>query len=208
MNPGSDLTCTAFQGDRLVAAGNLRDVARAAKAALDRNKDDAVRVFDHNGATVEIDFRGTIDDVLARLPGTSFAQTEVVAVRRGPGRPKLGVVAREVTLLPRHWEWLSRQPGGASVALRRLVDQARRTNSEKDRIRNAQEAAYRFISVMGENRPHYDEVARALFARDARRFAQWTKTWPADVRDHARTLAAAAFDDTPPSAIDRVTANR
>src|SRR5665811_346981 len=105
-----------------------------------------------------------------------------------------GVVAREVTLLPRHWEWLAQRPGGASVALRRLVDEARRANKDKDRIRQAQEAAYRFIAAMGENKPHYEEVARALFAGDAARFEAWTASWPADVRDHARRLAAAAFE--------------
>jgi hypothetical protein len=108
------------------------------------------------------------------------------------------VVAREVTLLPRHWEWLAQQRGGASVALRRLVDDARRANKGKDRIRHAQEAAYRFIAAKGENKPHYEEVARALFARDPERFETWTETWPADVRDHARRLAKAAFDDGVP----------
>jgi hypothetical protein len=104
------------------------------------------------------------------------------------------VVAREVTLLPRHWEWLAQQSGGASVALRRLVDEARRANKGKDRVRQAQEAAYRFIAALAENKPHYEEVARALFARDAPRFETWTAEWPADVRDHARRLAAAAFE--------------
>ena len=80
------------------------------------------------------------------------------------------MVAREVTLLPRHWEWLAQQPGGASVALRKLVDEARRANRDKDRIRHAREAAYRFIAAMAENKPHYEEVARALFAGDAERF--------------------------------------
>src|SRR5665811_2322061 len=105
-----------------------------------------------------------------------------------------GVVAREVTLLPRHWEWLAQRPGGASVALRRLVDEARRANKDKDRIRGAQETAYRFIAAMGENKPHYEEVARALFSGDAARFEAWTAAWPADVRDHARRLAAPAFE--------------
>ena len=103
------------------------------------------------------------------------------------------MVAREITLLPRHWEWLGRQPGGASVALRKLVDEARRANKDKDRVRHAQETAYRFIAAMGENKPHYEEVARALFAGDAPRFEAWTASWPKDVRDHARRLAATAF---------------
>ena len=190
----------AFDGDRCIASGDLHEVARAAKHALERRKDASVSVFDGNIGPVEIDYRGTVDDVLARLPERASApvpvEEDIPSTPRGPGRPKLGVVAREVTLLPRHWEWLAEQRGGASVALRRLVDDARRANKDKDRIRQAQEAAYRFIAAMGENKPHYEEVSRALFAGDAERFETWTANWPADVRDHARHLARAAFDDS------------
>jgi hypothetical protein len=188
----------AFDGDRCIASGDLRSVARAAKEVLDRRQQAAILVFDADSGPVDLDFRGSVEDVLDRLPEMAhipLAASEAVgAAPRGPGRPKLGVVAREVTLLPRHWEWLARQPGGASVALRRLVDEARRTSKDKDRIRHAQETAYRFIAAMGENKPHYEEVARALFAGDAGRFEAWTNDWPADVRDHARLLAATAFE--------------
>lgn len=199
MNPASDMPCIAFEGDRCIATGDLRDVARAAKHTLDRRKDTSVLVFDGmTGGPIDLDFRGTVDDVLARLPGMAdtpaTAEDAAAPAPRGPGRPKLGVVAREVTLLPRHWEWLAQQSGGASVALRRLVDEARRANKDKDRVRHAQEVAYRFIAAMAENKPHYEEVARALFAGDAERFEAWTASWPADVRDHARRLAAAAFE--------------
>jgi hypothetical protein len=188
----------AFEGDVCIASGDLRSVARAAKQTLLRRHDAAVLVFDASSGPLDLDFRGSVEDVLARLPeapvGAIAMSENAAATPRGPGRPKLGVVAREVTLLPRHWEWLASQPGGASVVLRRLVDEARRTSKDKDRTRRAQEAAYRFIAAMGENKPHYEEVARALFARDAERFEAWTGHWPADVRDHARRLAAAAFE--------------
>jgi hypothetical protein len=190
MNPEFEAGYVAFDGNRCIASGDLRAVARAAKEALDRRKDASILVFDGRSGPIEIDFRGSLDDVLARLPAEDAASP----VPRGPGRPKLGVVAREITLLPRHWEWLAQQSGGASVALRRLVDEARRANKDKDRTRQAQEAAYRFIAAMGENKPHYEEAARALFAADAGRFETWTASWPADVRDHARRLAAAAFE--------------
>jgi hypothetical protein len=198
MNPDLETTYIAFDGDRCIASGDLRDVASAAKATLDRRNEASVLVFDgKTSGPVEIDFRGSIVDVLARLPDIAAAPAEpedlAPAAPRGPGRPKLGVVAREVTLLPRHWEWLAQQSGGASVALRRLVDEARRANKDKDRIRQAQDAAYRFIAAMSENKPHYEEVARALFAGDAERFETWTAPWPSDVRDHARRLAAPAF---------------
>ena len=197
MEPASDIPYIAFEGDRCIASGDLRMVARAAKETLDRQKEAAVLVFDSSSGLVEIDFRGSVDDVVARLPdpdGAAAAAGAVYPGPRGPGRPKLGVVAREVTLLPRHWEWLAQQSGGASVALRRLVDEARRANKDKDRVRQAREAAYRFIAALGENKPHYEEVARALFAGDAERFQTWTAAWPADVRDHARRLAATAFE--------------
>jgi hypothetical protein len=227
MEPASDIPYIAFDGDRCIASGDLRIVARAAKDALDRRKDAAVLVFNSSSGPVEIDFRGSVGDVLARLPdpdGSAATEDTASPAPRGPGRPKLGVVAREVTLLPRHWEWLGAQPGGASVALRkladaaratragadrrrlaqqsggasvalrRLVDEARRANKDKDRVRQAREAAYRFIAAMGENKPHYEEVARALFAGDAGRFEAWTKAWPPDIRDHARRLAATAFE--------------
>ena len=115
---------------------------------------------------------------------------------RGPGRPKLGVVAREVTLLPRHWDWLAQQPGGASVAFRRLVDAARRSGEDGDRVRRAQDAAYRFMSAMAGDRPHYEEAIRALFANDPARFEKLIAGWPADVRDHTLMLAENAFHVT------------
>src|SRR6266436_9296058 len=199
MNPASETTYIAFDGDRRIASGNLGEVISTAKETLDRRKDASVLVFDGiTSGPIEIDFRGSIEQVLARLPASTAApaamEETALAAPRGPGRPKLGVVAREVKLLPRHWEWLAQQRGGASVALRRLVEEARRANKDKDRIRQAQEAAYRFIAAMAENKPHYDEVARALFAGDAERFETRTATWPADVRDHARRLAAVAFE--------------
>src|SRR5450432_1615997 len=179
MHPSLLQPATAFDGTRQLKAGPLHVVALAAKRALARKAAGPVLVFDDlTGKIVEIDPRGGDREVLERLAAGAPPEP-LSATPRGPGRPKLGVVAREVTLLPRHWEWLVQRPGGASVALRRLVDEARRANKDKDRIRQAQEAAYRFIAAMGENKPHYEEVARALFAGDAARFTTWTASWPA-----------------------------
>ncbi len=113
---------------------------------------------------------------------------------RGRGRPKLGVVAREVTLLPRHWDWLGSQPGGASVALRRLVEAARRANQATDTKRQAQESAYRFITALAGDLPDYEEAVRMLFAQNRAGFDMASAAWPADVRNHARKLAAVVFD--------------
>jgi hypothetical protein len=196
MNPEPDVAAIAFDGERLIASGALRDVAHAAKQVLDRDKATSILVFDGcTSAPIEIDFRGSVGDVLARLPAGGFTEAEVVEppAPRGPGRPKLGVVAREITLLPRHWKWLAQQPGGASVAIRKLVDQARRTAEDSDRVRDGTEAAYRFMSAIAGNRPHYEEAIRALFADDAARFEQLIAEWPADIRGHALRLAMRAF---------------
>jgi uncharacterized protein len=197
MSPGPEPDYIAFEGERRIASGDLGDVARAAKQTLDRRKDASVLIFDgQTSGPVDLDFRGTVDDVLTRLPKQdppTVALDTALTTPRGPGRPKLGVVAREVTLLPRHWDWLAQQKGGASVAIRKLVDDARRTSEDRDRIRLAQEAAYRFMSAMGGNRPHYEEAIRALFAHDRSRFEQLIAEWPADVRDHASRLAERAF---------------
>lgn len=189
MNPAY----VAFEKEHRIAAGDLNEVARAAKQLLDRHKDAAVLVFNgHTSALVDIDFRGSVEDVLARLPKLAPPRDEEPAAPvapRGPGRPKLGVVAREITLLPRHWDWLAQQKGGASVAIRKLIDEARRTSGDKDRTRSAQDAAYRFMTVMAGNRPNYEDAIRALFAHDRRRFAALIADWPADIRDHTIRLA-------------------
>lgn len=191
-----DMSCTAFEGNRRIASGELAAVALRVKKVLDRGERAPVLIFnDVTSEQIEVDFRGTAEDVSKRLVKASedASASSEGETARGRGRPKLGVVAREVTLLPRHWEWLNEQPGGASVALRKLVEEARRTNEGKDRARRAQESAYRFLSAMAGNFPDYEEALRALFAGNAERFAELIERWPADVRDHAKNLAAAAF---------------
>ncbi|MCX5495934.1 DUF2239 family protein [Kaistia dalseonensis] len=187
--------CTAFQGWRRIASGLLSDVALKAKAVLDQGDALAVTIFDdETSRPIEVDFRGTADDVRRRLKAKAADETVAVPEQpRGPGRPKLGVVAREVTLLPRHWDWLNAQPGGASVALRRLVEDARRAHEGRDRIRQAQDAANRFMMTMAGDLPGFEEAARALFAGDRARFDERIEAWPPDVRNYARELAAPAF---------------
>ena len=196
MSISTTLRCTAFLGVRQIAAGTLEEVALSVKAALVEDQRLSALVFDDaTGRQIDLDLRGTDDDVVRRLALHPFvyrvATTEPEP--RGPGRPKLGVVAREVTLLPRHWEWLSRQPGGASVALRKLVDEARRTHGSRDRMRQAREATYNFMSAMVGNEPGYEEAARALFAKDRAHFDALITKWPTDVSTYVARLAEAAF---------------
>jgi hypothetical protein len=185
--------CFAFEGARLIAAGPLAEVAAKAKKVADRKDHAPILIFDEQTAeTIDLDFRGTVADLLARL--ARKAAPPPPEPPRGPGRPRLGVVAREVTLLPRHWDWLGSQPGGASVTLRKLVEQARRANEGTDRVRLAREALYRFISVMAGDAPGFEEATRALFAGDRPRFESHTQAWPRDVRAHALTMADRAFE--------------
>ena len=206
MNEQNIQRCTAFAGTRRIASGSLAEVAVAARRVVAGGAQEPVLVFDDTTSyVVDIDVRGTDADVIARIAPASPKSDEAAAgieggspyregdSTRGRGRPKLGVVAREVTLLPRHWDWLATQPGGASAAVRRLVDEARQTSSQKDQLRQAKESAYRFMSAMAGNERGFEEATRALFANDAARFTELTDQWPADVRDHARTLAARAF---------------
>jgi uncharacterized protein len=201
-------SCIAFAGHTCVASGSLPEVAAQAKRLLDTDPTVTVLILDASTSEpIEIDLRGTVEDVLARLaPATAAATLATGATDtegtpggveadqvRAPGRPRLGVVAREVTLLPRHWEWLSEQPGGASVTLRKLVEEARRSTAGATRIRQAQEACYRFMNTMAGNEPGFEEALRALYAPDSARFAALTEGWPADVRDHARGLAEGCF---------------
>jgi len=171
-------------------------VARFVKAAADRNPSSSILIFDdETSELIEVDLRGTPADVVRRLTGnTPDSAPSRTERRRGPGRPRLGVVAREVTLLPRHWDWLNSQRGGASVALRRLVDDARRTNVGADRKRRSQETTYRFIYAMAGDRAGFEEATRAIFASDRDRFESNTREWPVDIRNHARMLAAGAFE--------------
>jgi hypothetical protein len=205
MNSEGTRRFTAFDGDRKIATGELRDVAVAVKRAADGGATGPLFVFsDDTAKLVDIDLRGSDRDVLARLgfsdsseaPATTDRasdETPAHSEARGRGRPKLGVVAREVTLLPRHWEWLNGQPGGASVALRRLVDEARRHNEHRDRARESREAAYRFMSAMAGDRAGFEEATRALFAGDASRFESLVSAWPRDIASHALELANPSF---------------
>lgn len=192
--------CTAFVGLRLLRSGTLADVALAVKSAAEHAGDDAILVFDdRSGRVIDLDLRGSADEVIARLATHPLAghqpvpvqQEESAPTARGKGRPRLGVIGREVTLLPRHWEWLAAQPGGASVALRKLVEAARRTDEGASDARAAQAVAYQFLSALAGDLPDYEEVSRALFSGDTAAFEQRMAAaeWPADIRTYAARLA-------------------
>jgi hypothetical protein len=196
MNDADDTRWIAFAGTERIAQGMPVEVVAAVKAHADAHSATTVLVFDVvTSRPVELDLRGSLDAVLARLPARQPAPGALPAqsAPRQPGRPRLGVVAREVTLLPRHWEWLGRQPGGASVALRKLVEEAQRANRDVDRIREAQEAAFRFMNAMAGDEPGFEEATRALFAGDRHTLGDILAGWPRDVCAHVAVLADAAM---------------
>ncbi len=181
---------TAFAGTRCIAAGPWDVVARSLKQAQGHGEALPVLIIDDaTGRQVDLDLRGSADEVVSRIREGAETQTEPAP--RGRGRPRLGVTAREVTLLPRHWEWLEQQPGGSSGTLRRLVDEARA--SGPNRRRQAQVVADRFMAVLAGDLPHYEDASRALYRGDAIRFRALIADWPQDVRFHAMRLAADAF---------------
>ena len=203
---GSAREFTAFRRGQKLGSGIGPVLWPMLELAKREGDPDPILVFDdRTGESVEWD-SGESTDRSIRAPGDAptsgvrgdlevpLPGTGVEAARR-PGRPRLGVVAREVTLLPRHWEWLANQPGGASVALRKLVERARKSSSREDERRASREATYRFLAVAGGNEPGFEEVIRALFAGSKDRFETELSRWPADLRTYASRLAGDAFDD-------------
>jgi hypothetical protein len=158
---------TAFLKHELIARGAEAEVAEALRAlpALDRASD--LLVFDdESGRQVDLDLRPP------------------EPARRG--RPALGVVAREVTLLPRHWDWLTAQRGGASAAIRRLVDEARAAGPTP---REAQDRAYRFLSAIAGDLPKFEDTVREIYLGNPVGYDHFTHDWPQAIRDHGRALA-------------------
>ena len=212
MNASNVTSFTCFSGVQRVATGLLPQIAVRMHQLRADDGDAQLMVFDNSsGRNIDIDTHGTPQQMLARLAicypqamaaceapnsaaSAAGADGDPASAPRGRGRPKLGVVAREVTLLPRHWDWLAAQPGGASVALRRLVEQARRANADQDWLRQASERTYYFLQTMAGDRRGFEEASRALFAHDRPRFEALMQDWPEDVRQHALWLA---FEQNP-----------
>ncbi|HEY0231483.1 MAG TPA: DUF2239 family protein [Dokdonella sp.] len=204
MGESVPFSCTAFSGTRRLATGSLLEIALSAKTLLDADRSASVQVFDdRDGTPIDLDLSGGKAGVRKRYASVTRTDADPAPqsaddpVKRGRGRPKLGVVAREVTLLPRHWDWLARQPGGASVSLRKLVEVARRSHAAADRRRHAQEATYRVMMAMAGDASGFEEATRALFAADRQTFARRIAAWPADIHDYLERLAAAAFAPNP-----------
>lgn len=193
MEPRLDRQYSAFADSKKIAQGDVLEVAIKVKKFLNKETKAQILIFDDTSSSqIEIDFRGSPENVSRRLKALFEGEKEDEK-KSGPGRPKLGVVAKEVTLLPDHWEWLARQPGGASVTLRKLVEEAKKKNLAKDQMRMAQEATYKFMTVMAGDLVNYEEALRALYASDVKKFEKLIGEWPEDIRDHTLMLAKASW---------------
>ncbi|RYF16134.1 MAG: DUF2239 family protein [Comamonadaceae bacterium] len=186
---------TAFLAGRLLASGPLHGVALPVRRAMERPGAQPLVFSDVTGNQVDLDLHGSEEEVARRYQPPRAAPA-IEAAPRTRGRPRMGVVPREVTLLPEHWQWLAAQPGGASVVLRKLVHHAMRAGTERERMRRAQERSYRVMVALAGDRPGFEEAARSLFAGDLDRLREQAQRWPQDVREHVLRLADAEHDGT------------
>jgi hypothetical protein len=170
---------TAFLGDQRIASGERDQVTRLVEERYDAADQQAIIAFDDaTGRRVDLDY----------WDAGSGGSAGAAAPRRRPGRPKMGVIAREVTLLPRHWEWLARQSGGASATIRRLIEAASRSAPDP---KGRRDAVYHFLNATCGDRPGYEAALRALYQGDRDRFADAVADWPVDLREYAGSLLAA-----------------
>lgn len=188
--------CTAFLGHDVLHAGSRLEVALAVKRSIAAGATEQILVFDNaTGRIVDLDLRGNETEIADRLASPIPKGRIRPATAQSPdgrGRPRLGVVSREVTLLPRHWAWLSAQRGGASAALRRLVEEARRHPDAGAAQRAAHEAAYNFMQAIAGDFPGYEEATRALFGGDRLNLIRYMADWPDDIRSFALRLGSCA----------------
>ena len=188
-------TYTAFDGNKRAFRGPLQEVALKIKKRMGKAENSAILVFsDATGKAMDLNFQGSEKDVLKRL-GIFVGEGDAPAGADtpGPGRPKLGVISREVSLLPRQWEWLASQAGGASAILRRLVDEAKKKAGDGHSSKQIQERTYKFMSALAGDLQGYEEALRALYKKDEKKFLAQTQEWPQDVRAHAIELAGPVF---------------
>jgi hypothetical protein len=190
-------TYTAFEGTHRLFHGSLEEVVLKIKKRLGKSENSSVLIFsDSTGKTMDFNFQGSEKDVLKRLE--VYVSKDETREASGPGRPKLGVISREVSLLPRHWEWLATQPGGASATIRKLIEEARKKSSGTVSAKQVQERVYRLMSVIAGDMAGYEEALRALYKGDKKLFSHHIKEWPRDVRDYLAEMAKPVFEEAGP----------
>ncbi|WP_444930084.1 DUF2239 family protein [Microbulbifer sp. SSSA002] len=164
----------AINQQQIIARGTLETVIRQVK---EMNTDPEPIVFEAESCKrIELDWHSDTQVLLAELAANTAAR------KSKRGRPKLGVTSGEVTLLPRHWEWLRQQPGGASVTLRKLVEQAQKQLSPEERISGKQQALDKFMLLVAGDTPGFEEASRALYRNSLISFEKAIHSWPDDLK--------------------------
>lgn len=188
-------TYTAFEDHKILSQGSLEDVVLKVKKRLEKSPESQIVIYsDITGKSMDFNFQGSEKEVLKRLEIYTTPETDNQgSASTGPGRPKLGVISREVSLLPKHWEWLATQSGGASNTLRKLVEESMKKTSGTLTVKTAQERTYKFMSVEAGDLENYEEALRALYRKDKERFTSEIKAWPRDVQKHIFELAKPVF---------------
>jgi hypothetical protein len=188
-------TYTAFEKFELLTQGSLEQVALEVKRRMKTHRESQILIFsDSTGKQMDLDLSGTEKEALERLKIFAKQDQPSPAPTTGAGRPKLGVVAREISLLPSHWEWLTNQPGGSSATIRKLIDEkVKGSSSEKEKIKTAQEVTYKFLTAIAGDLPQFEEAIRFLYRKDKKKFQEHMHGWPKDIIHHAMDLAENVF---------------
>ncbi len=190
------LLYTAFEGSQVLISGRLDEVALKVRRRLTTHPAASILIFsDVTGKQMDLDLRGSESEMMERLRVFITTEEKQGSLPQGPGRPKLGVLPREVSLMPRHWEWLATQSGGASATLRRLVEEASKNHSPKELIKMAQERTHAFMTALAGNLSHYEEALRALYAKEKQTFQSLIRPWPEDIRTYVKKLAKPVWED-------------
>lgn len=193
MKTNQNNTYTAFLKDKLVISGPLSEVVLNIKNNKLAESEGMLIFSNDTGKTMDFNFQGTKQDILKRLEVFVSNEEEDSTTVAGPGRPKLGVISREVSLLPRHWEWLANQPGGASATLRLLVEEAKKKSQSAPTMKQVQERVYKVMSVLAGDLPGYEEALRALYKKDTATFFSYIEQWPRDIQRYLKSLGETIF---------------
>lgn len=187
-------TYTAFDNTSIIAHGSLRDVILKTKKILGKSENSSFLIFsDSTGKTIDFNFQGTEKEILKRLEIFVSNSDEKIELAR-PGRPKLGVISREISLLPRHWEWLATQSSGASSSIRNLIEDAIKKSTSKVSLKQQQEKVYRVMTTLAGDLDGYEEAIRSLYKRDRESFIKFTKGWSKDLRSYLEKLTNDVFE--------------
>lgn len=176
-------TFTAFDAHSLIAYGDLAEVVLKIKGSIGKASISTILIFsDITGKTIDFNFHGSKQEILKRLE--VYTSVQDAEPSSGPGRPKLGVVSREVSLLPRHWEWLATQRGGASATIRTLIEDTMKKASAGQSAKQIQDRVYQIMSVLAGDLSDYEEALRAMYKKDKKSFLGYIEGWPKDVQNY------------------------